>query len=310
MTDEPAAPGQSIARTTMSDGATTPGAPDPRLAGTGTRQEPLSPRDLFGLIPAWAALAGPVVYMVVAYAYDSFYWRLRTTPADVGLGYGEILTSVIPAIVLLFLLTIALVVVSILGAALFAARLRRQPKLFRWFWSAVAWLARHEHRHAMWAALAIVLGLIPFLYGWQGIGPDARNAAVDVICGRQAKSIRVFGFTLVHLDTPQVKAVWVSSTPSPSGFPEGKPLHELGHTVSQVVLYEDQATAGPGGAGPVSVPLNSVMLIPDSTAIKSPITSLCGSSTHTARKPWLVLGISLALLSIASEIVVVLQYLL
>jgi len=205
--------------------------------------------------------------------YDSFYWRLGTTPADVGLGYGEILTSAIPAIVLVMALAVGAAVLAVLGAAVLGWLLGRRPGLL---WNERKRLARlvRPHRRT-WLMLTIAGGLAVLLSVGVGVGRDAQAAVRDLKCGRGAESIRVFRFTLVHLEPPKVTMVWGASSQSPSGLPLGVPLWELGHTTTQVVLYEDETVGDEGNVGPVIVPLNSVGLITSNMTSPTALSASC-----------------------------------
>ena len=206
----------------------------------------VSIRELAGLIPALPILVGPIVYAVAAYGYDSFYFRLGTTPSEVGLGYFEVLTFAIPALTIL-----------ILAAGVMSGL----TTVWIHYLPGRSWLV--SHKIAVRFGSAILLMVAAILYGVFGLGRDVRAAALAVENGQAPKSVRIMGFTLLHLEAPRVRIEWVSSGTSP---PRGSlasrnvQLYELGTTPAHIVLFELKVSRS-------HVVTRSVLTIPSNAAM-------------------------------------------
>jgi hypothetical protein len=217
--------------------------PDEESSGT---QERVSLRGLAVLIPVIPVLLGPILYGVAAYGYDSFYFKLGVTPSEVGLGYTEILTSAIPALALLSLATLISVLIM-------AIALRFMPRLRKW-------LISHKATASFFIMALLIVAAV--LYGVLGLGKDARAASVALANGREPESVRILGFTLVHLQAPRVQLEW-AATASTGQMPAqlrspGVQLYELG-TQSRIVILALRSFEG-------RVVAHSVIMIPSNWA--------------------------------------------
>jgi hypothetical protein len=190
-------------------------------------------QDLVASVAAFASLLGGAIYFIVAYGYDSFYFRLGLAPGDVELGYDDMLRSAFPAIALA--LTIMLVPGALLALCVVFGRKLPIKRTAR---------------------AALLLSLITaFLAMGAGaiVGCAARQAADQVKKGNEAESIKVHNFTLVRLETRRVAVSWVGLAAAPSHL---KPTYLfLGNNSSQVLMYDCETRQGI-----VSVPAISVVL--------------------------------------------------
>jgi hypothetical protein len=228
--------------------APTPAEPQEARLGEAfaDNRDRVSIRELAGLIPALPILVGPVVYAVAAYGYDGFYFRLGTTPSEVGLGYLEVLTFAIPALTILML---AAIVVSGLTT------------VWIHYLPGRSWLV--SHKIAVRIVSATLLMVLAILYGVFGLGKDVRAAALAVENGQEPKSVRIMGFTLLHLEAPRVRIEWDSSGMSPprdSLASRNVQLYELGTTPTHIVLFELKVSRS-------HVVTRSVVTIPSNAAI-------------------------------------------
>jgi hypothetical protein len=223
------------------DSGTSP--PDEESSGA---QERTSLRGLAALIPVIAVLLGPILYGVAAYGYDSFYFRLGITPSEVGLGYTEILTSAIPALALISL-------AALISVLIIAIALRFMPRLRKW-------LISHKATASFFIMALLIVAAV--LYGALGLGKDARAASVALANGREPESVRILGFTLVHLQAPRVQLQWTAAStgqmPAQLRSP-GVQLYELGVTQSRIAILALRSFEG-------RVVAHSVVMIPSNWA--------------------------------------------